>query len=342
VDLGEPGHVRRLEQAWRTMVLIRGFEERSMDLLDDGKVWGAIHPSIGQEAVPVGVSDALAPLDRVVSNHRGHGHILARGADLLGAFAELMGRRTGLCGGRGGSMHLADIAAGIVGTNGIVGGGASVAVGSAFASRYRGDDHVTVVYLGDGAMSQGIVHESILLSRLWMLPILWVCENNGYAVGSPLSERLPGDRVGDVLTRAINSYRCVDGNDYEAVWQAAIELLGPVRAGNGPGFLECLTYRLSYHSLKFRHESRPEVELADALAREPIGALRRRLTEFGVTDVTLDAVELGVAQELDAAIERAAAEPEVTAQDALIGTWALGDETVAAMAEGWREDVEWR
>lgn len=331
--------VEPLLAAWRRMLLIRGFEQRAMELVDDRRMWGAVHPCIGQEAIPVGVSAALEPGDKVVSNHRGHGHLLARGADLVSAFAELMGRRDGMCRGRGGSMHLADLTSGIVGTNGIVGGGASIGLGVAFAAAYRGTDQVTVVYLGDGAMSQGGVHESILLSLQWRLPVLWVCENNRYAVDSPISERLPAPRVVDVLSRALTAYEAVDGNDYEAVQAAAAGLVDRVRTGQGAAFLECASYRLSYHSLKFRYEVRPEAERAEAWAQEPLGRLQARLEGLGVAASRLEEINADVASDLDAAIRVAEAMEPVTADDALKGTFAAGDDAVRAMTYGWREEL---
>ncbi|MBD0690012.1 thiamine pyrophosphate-dependent dehydrogenase E1 component subunit alpha [Streptomyces sp. CBMA123] len=254
--------------------LIRGFEELALGLVTSGAIPGGIHPYIGQEAVAVGVCSALGPADRLTSTHRGHGHVLARGAAPHRLLAELAGRVDGLNGGRGGSMHAADLSLGILGANGIVGAGAPIAVGAAWASRHgeADDDAVAVAFFGDGALNQGVLLESLNLAAMWRLPVVFVCENNGYATTLPAATAVAGSATGRAAAFGIPAEQ-VDGMDTEAVRAAALRAVGRARSGDGPGFLECRTYRYEGHHtmerrMKLRYRA-PE-EVAAWRERDPL------------------------------------------------------------------------
>src|SRR3954454_6500497 len=229
---------------WR----IRVFEERVGELTRANEVHGLIHLSIGQEGVAVGVCGALRDDDAVYSNHRAHGHALAKGASPAKLLAELMGRDGGLCRGLGGSMHLVDVEHGLLGATGVVAGNVPLAVGSALAARLRGTDQVTVVFFGDGAAQAGHFTEAVNLARLWALPLVLVCENNGFAEFTPRSAHTTIERVSDAV--APYDFECdtVDGNDVEAVWAAFGRFLEQARAGRGPMLLACLTQPLPRHA----------------------------------------------------------------------------------------------
>ncbi|MFI5643364.1 thiamine pyrophosphate-dependent dehydrogenase E1 component subunit alpha [Kitasatospora sp. NPDC051705] len=259
-------------ERYRMLRLIRGFEELALGLVRAGAIPGGIHPYIGQEAVAVGVCAALGPGDRLTSTHRGHGHVLARGAAPDRLLAELAGRVDGLNGGRGGSMHAADLSLGILGANGIVGAGAPIAVGAAWAARQAGDGRVAVAFFGDGALNQGVLLESFNLAAMWRLPVLFVCENNGYATTLPAATAVAGSATGRAAAFGIPAEE-VDGMDTEAVRAAALRAVDRARAGGGPGFLECRTYRYEgHHTMERRmklHYRTPE-EVAAWRARDPL------------------------------------------------------------------------
>ncbi|MFV2109782.1 thiamine pyrophosphate-dependent dehydrogenase E1 component subunit alpha [Micromonospora sp. LOL_015] len=277
------------------MRLIREFEEHCLEMALTGTIVGGIHPYIGQEAVAVGVSAHLRPDDVVTSTHRGHGHVLAKGADPKRAMAELYGASTGLNRGRGGSMHAADMGLGIYGANGIVGAGAPIAVGAAWAARRQGrDQQVAVAFFGDGALSQGVVLEAFNMAVLWSLPVLFVCENNGYATSLPIGRGLAGDPVrlaaGFGLTVA-----AVDGMDVEAVSAAAGRAVAACRAGGGPHFLECATYRFhGHHTVEHLMgiDYRDPTEVADWKARDPLIRQRARLAPAVAAEVDAEITAL--------------------------------------------------
>ena len=252
--------------------LIRGFEELALTLVKSGVITGGIHPYIGQEAVAVGVCAALEPQDRITSTHRGHGHVLAKGADPRHLLAELAGRTDGLNQGRGGSMHAADLSLGILGANGIVGAGAPIAVGAAWASQQAGDGRVAVTFFGDGALNQGVLLEALNLAAMWRLPVLFVCENNGYATTLPAATAVAGSALGRAAAFGIPAVE-VDGMDTEAVRAAADEAVRRARAGDGPSFLECRTYRFEgHHTMEGRMKLsyRSAEEIGSWRARDPL------------------------------------------------------------------------
>ncbi|MER7755603.1 thiamine pyrophosphate-dependent dehydrogenase E1 component subunit alpha [Kitasatospora sp. NPDC097643] len=259
-----PAPLETLAERYRMLRLIRGFEELALGLVKAGAVPGGIHPYIGQEAVAVGVCSALGPADRLTSTHRGHGHVLARGAAPDRLLAELTGRVDGLNAGRGGSMHAADLSLGILGANGIVGAGAPIAVGAAWAARQAGDGRVAVAFFGDGALNQGVLLESLNLAAIWRLPVVFVCENNGYATTLPAATAVAGSATGRAAAFGIPAEQ-VDGMNTEAVRAAAQRAVERARSGGGPGFLECRTYRYEGHHtmerrMRTRYRTPEEVE----------------------------------------------------------------------------------
>jgi len=292
---------------YRTMRRIRSAELRLAELFAGGEVPGFIHLSIGQEAVAAGVMAALQPADTIASNHRGHGHCLARGVDLTGLFAEIMGRDTGLCRGRGGSMHVADMRIGMLGANGIVGAGIPLAVGSALAHQVRGNDGVAVVFFGDGALAEGVLHESLNLASLWKLPLLLVCENNGWSEFSPAEQQFSAKPLELAAAFGVAGEQ-VDGNDVVAVLDAAMRLRAQV-AGEGPRMLECITDRVRghYEGDPQRYRAGTTRELTD-----PLDACRRRLRAARVTAAAIDTIDAQVEQEVSAAVDtaRAGAHPK--------------------------------
>jgi pyruvate dehydrogenase E1 component alpha subunit len=231
----------------RTMWRIRRFEERVGALKRRDQVYGLIHLSVGQEAVAAGVCGQLRDDDAVYAGHRAHGQAIAKGAPLERVLAELMGRVDGVCQGLGGSMHLVDVEHGFMGATGVVGGNVPMALGSALAARLRGSDQVTVVFFGDGAAQAGHFTESVNLAALWRLPVILVCENNGFAEFTPRSAHTPIERVSDAVAPYGIERTTVDGNDVAAVWEAFGAFLAAARAGRGPMLLECLTQRLRGH-----------------------------------------------------------------------------------------------
>jgi acetoin:2,6-dichlorophenolindophenol oxidoreductase subunit alpha len=271
----------RLLDLYRTMRTIRRFEETACQLLVEGKIPATLHASIGQEAVATGVCHALARVDMILSNHRGHGHCIAKGANLEAMMAELMGKAAGTNRGRGGSMHIADPALGILGANGIVGGGVPIAVGAAWAARTRGSGQVVACFYGDGAANEGGVHEAMNIAALWKLPVVFVCEHNRYAEMTP--QRVHGS-VEDLARRAA-AYDMpgvtVDGNDVFAVLAGAEEAITRARRGDGPTLLECKTFRVRGHFEGDPQRYKPEAETAEWRDRDPLKRFREALSEPG-------------------------------------------------------------
>lgn len=237
-----------LVKMYRKMILIRRFEERMYELYTQGKIVGTIHPYIGQEASAVGVAEALRPDDYVTSNHRGHGHTLAKGLQPDRMMAELLGRATGYCGGKGGSMHVADVAAGILGANGIVGAGLPIALGAALSSKMQRTGRVSVSFFGDGGANAGVAHEAMNMAAIWKLPVVFVCENNLYSLSASLAKV---SSVDDLSVRAAGYGMpgvSVDGMDVVAVHEAATQAVDRARSGAGPTFIVNRTYRFMGHS----------------------------------------------------------------------------------------------
>jgi pyruvate dehydrogenase E1 component alpha subunit len=281
-------------ELYRTVRLIRRFEERAIELVRTGEIVGGIHPYLGQEAVAAGVCAALGPDDLVTGTHRGHGHVLAKGADPARMMAELTGRVTGLNKGRGGSMHAADFGVGILGANAIVGASGAIATGAAWAKRRLGTPVVAATFFGDGAVNEGMLLEAFNLAALWRVPVVFVCENNGYATTMRVEDAVAGSITGRAAAFDIPT-STVDGQDAEAVLAATQEAVARARAGDGPSFLECHTQRFDAHHTfehKVRLRYRTDEELARIRARDPVeiqGARLDTATRTGV-DVEVEAV----------------------------------------------------
>src|SRR5487761_38764 len=297
---------------YRSMLRIRLFEEQVNELYAGAKMPGLAHLYIGEEAVAVGVCSALRDDDYITSTHRGHGHCLAKGASVDRMFAELLGKEAGYCGGKGGSMHIADQERGNLGANAIVGGSLGIASGAALSIRQRGSDDVAVCFMGDGALGQGVLYEVMNMASLWHLPVIYVCENNlygEYTAGAETVAGLPLDRASAFGVRAAE----VDGQDVRAVYAAAAEAVARARAGDGPAFLWCSTYRYFGHHVgdvdRAYYRSRDE-ERFWREQRDPIALARVWLVAEGLADAgALDAVAATVGRELDSAVEFALTAP---------------------------------
>ena len=296
---------------YRRMCLIRSFEEHARDLYMQGRVRGATHMYIGEEAVAVGACAALRRDDYITSTHRGHGHCLAKGGQPGAMMAELLGKATGYCHGKGGSMHIADLEAGILGANGIVGGGVSIATGAAYACKYRGSGQVVGCFFGDGALNQGIFHESANMAGLWKLPVVYLCEENKYAEFSPNASFFP---VRDLTVRAA-PYGfpgvAVDGNDALAVYQTVRAAVERARSGDGPTLIVADTYRIEGHTIGDPLTLRPKDETETWRKRDPILRLRQTLkTQGALDDDAAEKIAAEAGQEIDAAVEFAFNSPD--------------------------------
>lgn len=294
------------------MLLIRRMEERLGDVVQSGELPGPVHLYIGQEAVAVGVCAHLTDADWIASNHRGHGHFLAKGGTPHAMVAEIFGRDTGICRGKGGSMHVADFGRGILGANGIVGGGIGLAAGAALAAQLDGKGRVSVVFFGDGGANQGVVSEVLNIAAIWKLPLLLICENNGFSEFSPTTTVTAGEIAARAQPFGVPGVT-VDGNDVISVWRAAGEAVSRARSGRGPTLIEARTYRWRGHveteksflSEKYREED----EIAEWRGRDPIVRLERQLLEGSGTQAELEAIRTDVATEVDRAYAQAMADP---------------------------------
>jgi acetoin:2,6-dichlorophenolindophenol oxidoreductase subunit alpha len=295
----------------RQMLTIRHFEERASDDYTAGKIYGVVHCYIGEEAVAVGVCSALDRSDRIISTHRGHGHCIAKGADLNRMMAELYGRQTGYCKGKGGSMHIADFGIGMLGANGIVAGGIAIVTGAGLAAQMEGKGGVAVSFFGDGASNAGPFHECLNIAATWKLPMLYVCENNMYAANTAAAAT---HARSDVAARAAGygiPGVVVDGNDIFAVCQAANRAVERARAGDGPSLIECKTYRQRAHTERpGQADVRAPAEVEAWKGRDPIARLERQLRDQGdLGDAELEAIEREIMAAIEAAVAFAEASP---------------------------------
>jgi len=316
---------QQLVHMLRTMILIREFDERAIALRVAGKIYGAVHPYVGQEAVAVGVCSTLTPRDRVTSTHRGHGHCIAKGADIRRMMAELFGRATGYCKGKGGSMHIADFAVGMLGANGIVGGGLPIACGAALAAQLDGKGAVTVCFFGDGAAAEGEFHEALNIASLWKLPIVFVCENNQYAANNAVAVQHPRADIAAHAGPYDMPGVIVDGNDVIAVHGATDTAVARARRGEGPSLLECKTYRWHFHAM--RHAIPPETRASDEIsvwkARDPIARFERHALDRGVLSAAeVAAIRERVHADLDDAVAFAEQSPFPDPKDLLVDMFA--------------------
>jgi TPP-dependent pyruvate/acetoin dehydrogenase alpha subunit len=299
---GGPVDIRDL---YRTMLRIRRFEEAVQRLNKRGRLSGFVHLYIGEEAVATGACAALSPGDWITSTHRGHGHLIARGGDVRRMMAELMGKALGYSHGKGGSMHIADLSLGILGANGIVGAGLPIATGAALAEKMQGSSKVAICFFGDGASNTGSFHEAINLAAVWAVPVIYVCENNGYTELTSMSELTA---CGAVVQRAA-AYgipgAAIDGNDVELVRETVAEAVNRARAGAGPSLIEARTYRLEDHNEGLEQVTgtrRPPDEVARWRALDPIVAARERCIDLGSDASELEALDAAVSAEIEEAV----------------------------------------
>src|SRR5215510_5721981 len=311
----------------RKMILIREFDLLAIELRKAKKIFGALHPYVGEEAVAVGVCAALAPSDRITSTHRGHGHCIAKGADVNRMMAELFGRVDGYCKGKGGSMHIADFGIGMLGANGIVAGGLPIASGAALAAQLEGAGGVVACFFGDGATGEGEFHESLNIAALWKLPVIFVCENNRYGADNAVeSVRVVADISLHAAAYGMPGV-AVDGNDVLAVREATAEAVARARRSEGPTLLHCQTFRWLFHAM--RDAPPPETRPAALLAewrdrdRDPIARFESFLTGQGiVSEVAVGALRGDVKRALAAAVDFAEASPYPDPDDLLVDMFA--------------------
>jgi len=295
---------------YERMRLIRDFEDRIAGLFAAGELPGFLHFYAGEEAVAVGVCAHLNPDDFITSTHRGHGHCIAKGVDVNQMMAELYGRATGACKGKGGSMHIADVDKGMLGANGIVGGGAPLAAGAGLTAKYNKRGQVAVCFFGDGANNQGAFHEAANLAAIWKLPVIFVCENNGYAEATPVNY---ATSVQDIAARA-SAYNIpglvVDGQDVFAVYEAAGEAVRRARAGEGPTLLECKTYRYYGHFSGDPGGYRSEEEINEAKRRDCLERFKRQVLDRGLlTQAELDEIDRRSKEAIEQAVAFAKSSP---------------------------------
>ena len=301
----------------RAMVEIRLFEDECHRMFAQGLVRGSTHLCQGQEAVVVGACRALRPGDTMTCTYRGHGAVLAMGAPLDRSFGEILGKAEGLCGGKGGSMHLTDVEVGALGSFAIVGAHLPISVGAAFAARYRATHEVSLCFFGDGATNIGAFHEALNLASIWKLPAIFVCENNLYGEYSPIATTTPFERLADRADAYAMAKARVDGNDVLAVLECVRGAAARARAGEGPTLVEALTYRQKGHSRSDPATYRPEGELEAWLERDPIALHERGLRAAGVADERIATVHADAQTAVEAALERAKSWSEPTPESRL-------------------------
>ncbi|MCT2087468.1 thiamine pyrophosphate-dependent dehydrogenase E1 component subunit alpha [Microbacterium enclense] len=289
----------------RRMLRIRGFDERASKMVKRGHIPGTVHTSIGQEAQVVGATMALRDGDYMTGNHRSHGHPIGKGSPLGPLMAELQGKADGVCKGKGGSLHLADFAVGSLGESGIVGSSIPIAMGAALSSQVLGRDSVALAFFGDGAANQGVLYESMNMSGVWNLPVIFLCENNQYALSTPAHTVTSGVIAERAAGFGIPGIRVEEGQDVLAVYEAVSAAVARARAGQGPTLIEVVTYRYNEHSegLRLGTDYRPVDEREAWLKKDPLVLFRERLiAEHGLTVERLDALEQEILAEVDAAV----------------------------------------
>ncbi len=316
-DTRQPDAALQIDM-YRQMLTIRRFEERCNYLYMQGRIPSTLHLYVGQEAVAVGVCTHLSHEDTIASTHRPHGHAIAKGVSLRSIMAELFAKATGCCQGKGGSMHVGDVAVGMFPAIAIVGGGIPVAAGAALAAKQLGNGRVAVAFFGEGAANEGAFHETLNMAAIWSLPAIFVCENNLYAASTPVSTTFKVENIADRAAAYGMSGEIVDGNDVLAVYEAAGRVIERARRGGGPTLLECKTYRMVGHSRSDprTYRSREEEEAWSHL--DPIPRLGQRLLAAGLaTEEALAAIEKEVDDAIDDAVAFAEDSPSPQAEDAL-------------------------
>ena len=310
---------------YRTMLRIRKFEDKIEALVFDGKLGGFVHQYTGEEAVATGVCTALTDLDYITSTHRGHGHLIAKGGDLNLMMAELFGKQTGYCKGKGGSMHIADLDLGILGANGIVGGGPPLATGAGLSCWYRGTDQVSVCFFGDGASNQGTTHEAMNLASLKKLPVVFVAENNQFGEFTRQADHQNIESIAERAAAYGMPGVVVDGNDAAAVYEAAQEAVSRAKAGDGPTLLECVTFRIKGHYVGDPQAYRSEEEVAEWMAddRDPIKRYEKILWDLGLlTEEKIEALKAEVDKEIEDAVAFAEGSPDPSPEALLTDVYA--------------------
>ncbi|MGI6694752.1 MAG: thiamine pyrophosphate-dependent dehydrogenase E1 component subunit alpha [Christensenellales bacterium] len=290
-----------LVELYRRMIRVRKFEEQAKECFTKGMLAGNIHLAIGQEATEVGACAALKDTDFITCTHRGHGQCISKGAKTDRMMAELFGKKTGYCQGKGGSMHIVDASLGILGANGIVGAGIPIATGAAYASKTWGDDAVTLCFFGDGASNQGVFHESINMAAAWDLPVIYLCENNKYGVSTEISRITNNEFISERAAAYNIPGVTVDGNDVLAVYEAVKTAVERARKGEGPSLVECVTYRHEGHYCGDQAGYRPAEYMEQAMACEAIPTFRKYLLEQGVKEEELLKVEEEITKEIEQA-----------------------------------------
>jgi acetoin:2,6-dichlorophenolindophenol oxidoreductase subunit alpha len=306
-----------------TMWTTRRFEEAVDDLFARGLMHGTMHLSIGQEASAVGSCMALRPDDAITSTHRGHGHCIGKGADLTRMMAELLAKETGYCRGRGGSMHIADVATGNLGANGIVAGGIPIATGAALAYQLRGEDRVVACFFGDGAANEGAFHEAVNLAAIWKLPVVFICENNKYGMSFSTEKSMAIENISERAAAYGIPGVTVDGNDVAAVYDAVQAAVDRARAGEGPTLVENLTYRWKGHSKSDKNLYRTKEEIAEWRSKDPILRFEAQVRERGLlTDEEIQGVRTQAMEQMRGAVRTANAAPDADPSDLLDAVFA--------------------
>lgn len=313
----------KLIDIYEQMVLIRHFEEKVDEFFKQGLIYGTTHLCIGQEATAVGTCAVLQDGDKITSTHRGHGHSIAHGASIDRMMAELFGRTTGYCKGKGGSMHIADVDSGNLGANGIVGGSIPLAVGAALTAKMKGLSYVTVCFFGDGATNEGSFHESLNMAAIWQLPVVFVCENNQYGMSSSVKEMTNIEKL-SIRAKAYGFPGItIDGNDLIEVIKSAHEAVERARSGKGPTLIEMETYRWMGHSKSDRGKYRTKAEIEEWKKRDPIARYEKLLCEHGLlTEEKIKVIDEKINQKVKASVEYAKQSPKPEPEEVLSDVYA--------------------
>jgi len=313
----------KLAEMYEKMLEIRYFEEKVFELYGQNLVPGTIHLYAGEEAVAVGVCSSLRKDDYITSTHRGHGHCIAKGADLKRTMAEILGKKTGYCKGKGGSMHIADFQIGMLGATAVVGAGLPIAVGAGLSAKLRKTDQVVACFFGEGASNQGTFHESINMASAWSLPVIFVCENNLYAMGTRQSRIMNIENISDRAGAYGISGVTVDGNDVLAVFEASQKAVDQARSGAGPTLIECKTYRHKGHSRVDPAKYRSKEEVEQWLAKDPISRFKEGLRQNDVfSQAEVQKIGESVAAEIEEAVKFAVESPYPAPEEALEDVYA--------------------
>ncbi|MFX1452319.1 MAG: thiamine pyrophosphate-dependent dehydrogenase E1 component subunit alpha [Promethearchaeota archaeon] len=313
----------KLLDFYANMFTIRRFEEKSYELLGTTVIPGTLHTYMGEEAIAVGVCAHLSKEDYITSTHRGHGHCIAKGASIDKMFAELFSKETGYCKSKGGSMHIADFDIGILGANGVVGGGIPIATGAGLTCKLKyNNERVCVCFFGDGASNQGTFHEAINLAAVWKLPVIFVCENNLYAMGTPQSTVMAIENIADRAVGYGIPGIVVDGNDVLEIYNVAGDAINRARNGDGPTLIECKTYRIKGHSRYDPAKYRPVEEAESWFKRDPLKILKIKMLEKNIPEEEIIKIEAMVEEEIQKAVDYAMESPFPPVEDALKDVYA--------------------